>query len=84
MRERSLLYPRRRAALLVPVASLLPTLASLPIGYSIVGSLNSQTEGMVELVVVSDDIGGDDVRLLVEVRDEGSTRTVRLVPDRPL
>lgn len=72
---------QRIARLTLPAQDLARTLLGIPTSYSIVGSLPGEGVGTVALIVTSPDLGETPLPLKAEITDEGSTRTVRLVPD---
>jgi hypothetical protein len=55
----------------------------LPRSYNVIGSAKSKLPGMVLLIVESDDIAGHGHFLTCETQDAGSTRTIRVVLERP-
>lgn len=71
------------ASLILSASDLPRALMSLPQSYRVLHSEQAEASGEIVLRVASTDIRGHDCKLLVDVSDAGSTRTVRLIPARP-
>ena len=80
--EPSMTDPRKgRAIIDVSVDILALAVALFPSTYRVVGSQDSECADTVRLIVESDDIAeGATVHITCEVKDAGSTRTVRMIP----